>query len=110
MRASNAGTVQGWLSAHIYLGASLLVVATLHAGFQVGWNVHTLALVLMLVVIFSGFFGVFAYVRYPTLMTRNRQDATRDAMLGWDASSTSAGTPETILIKSGNGTDDTRWS
>ncbi len=31
--------------------------------------------------IFSGFFGVYVYLRYPTLMTRNRENATRDAML-----------------------------
>jgi len=75
------GTLRGWLSAHIYLGTSLILIVLLHAGFQVGWNLHTLAFVLMLIVIFSGFFGVYAYLRYPTLMTRNRESATRDAML-----------------------------
>lgn len=75
------GTAVGWLSAHVYLGTTLILIAFLHSGFQVGWNVHTLALVLMLLVIFSGFFGVYAYLRYPTLMTRNRDNATRDAML-----------------------------
>jgi hypothetical protein len=75
------GTLRGWLSAHVYLGTALAFVGLLHSGFQFGWNVHTLALVLMLAVILSGFFGVYAYLRYPTLMTRNRQDATRDAML-----------------------------
>ncbi len=75
------GSVRGWLSAHVYLGTALTFVGLLHSGFQFGWNVHTLALVLMLVVIVSGFFGVYAYLRYPTLMTRNRQDATRNAML-----------------------------
>jgi hypothetical protein len=35
----------------------------------------------MLVVIFSGFFGVYVYLRYPNLMTRNRDSATRTAML-----------------------------
>lgn len=71
----------GWLSAHVYLGTSLILIALLHCGFQVGWNIHTLALVLMLLVIFSGFFGVYAYLRYPGLMTRNRQSASREAML-----------------------------
>src|SRR5262245_24179606 len=36
---SRLGTVQGWTSAHVYLGASLLVIATLHTGFEFGWNV-----------------------------------------------------------------------
>jgi hypothetical protein len=76
-----SGTARGWLSAHVYLGATLILIAFLHAGFQVGWNIHTLALVLMLLVIFSGFFGVYAYLRYPAMMTRNRADTTRDAML-----------------------------
>ena len=79
--ATNMGTTRGWLSAHIYLGTSLILITLLHCGFQFGWNLHTFALVLMLIVIFSGFFGVYAYLRYPTLMTRNRESATRDAML-----------------------------
>jgi hypothetical protein len=78
---NGAGTLRGWLSAHIYLGTALILIVLLHAGFQLGWNIHTLAFVLMLIVIFSGFFGVYVYLRYPTLMTRNRESATREAML-----------------------------
>ncbi len=78
---SNLGTVRGWLSAHVYLGLALLLVVTLHSGFQFGWNVHTLAYVLMCVVIASGLFGVVAYLRYPQLMSDNRTSLTRDQML-----------------------------
>lgn len=78
---NNVGTLRGWLSAHIYLGTCLILIVLLHAGFQLGWNIHTLAFVLMLIVIFSGFFGVYVYLRYPNLMTRNRESATREAML-----------------------------
>ena len=78
---SNVGQVQGWLSAHVYLGASLVVVVTLHAGFEVGWNVHTLAYVLMLLVIASGMIGAYAYIRYPRLITENLRDDTLDSLL-----------------------------
>lgn len=79
--STTLGSTRGWLSAHIYLGTALILVALLHCGFQFGWNLHTFTLVLMLAVIFSGFFGVYAYLRYPAMMTRNRENATRDAML-----------------------------
>ena len=78
---STLGTVQGWLSAHVYLGASLLVIATLHAAFQVGWNVHTLAYALMVVVILSGFYGVYAYLRYPPRITDTLGEHTLDTLL-----------------------------
>jgi len=78
---STLGTLQGWLSAHVYLGASLLAIATLHAAFQVGWNVHTLAYVLMIVVILSGFYGVWAYLRVPTRITDTLGDDTLESLL-----------------------------
>ena len=73
-------SLKDWLSAHVYLGLALVVVATLHAGFQVGWNIHTLAYALMLVVIISGVFGVVGYARVPGLMTRNRMSQSLDGM------------------------------
>lgn len=79
---SNLGSLRGWLSAHIYLGSSLLVIATLHSGGELGWNVHTLAYVLMTIVILSGFFGVFVYWRYPHFLSKNRNNRTRQEVLG----------------------------
>jgi hypothetical protein len=80
--AQNHGILVGRLSAHVYLGLCLLIVATLHTGFHFGWNIHTLAYALMCVVIASGIFGVFYYARYPRLMTENRQNTTMRQMLG----------------------------
>ncbi len=79
--SSAMGTVQGWTSAHVYLGTGLIIIATLHSAFEFGWNIHTLAYVLMMVVILSGFFGVFAYLRYPELMTANLAGETLETML-----------------------------
>ena len=79
--SSRVGTVQGWLSAHVYLGTALLVVGTLHTGFELGPNVHTLAYVLMVATVASGFYGVYAYLSVPGLMTANRGEETLEAML-----------------------------
>ena len=79
--SSALGTLRGWVSAHVYLGLTLIVVATLHTGFQFGWNIHTLCYVLMVVVILSGLFGVVLYQRYPEQMSRNRAQQTQDGML-----------------------------
>lgn len=74
-------TVQGWLSAHVYLGSALVFVATLHTGFQFAWNLHTLAYVLMCLVIASGFWGITVYVRYPTELSSNRKNKTQNELL-----------------------------
>lgn len=74
-------TLQGWLSAHIYLGASLVVLATLHTGFHFAWNLHTLSYLLMMFVIASGFYGIYAYLRFPSLMTENMGEDTLEGLL-----------------------------
>ena len=73
--------LKAWTSAHVYLGLSLIVVATLHTGFQLGWNVHTLAYVLMMLVIGSGMFGIWAYATLPSVLSSNREQMTQGQMI-----------------------------
>ena len=75
--SSTFGTVLGWTSAHVYLGSALLLVATLHSAGQLGWNVHSLAYILMCLVIFSGFYGIYAYANYPRAIDANRSGSSR---------------------------------
>ena len=93
------------MSAHVYFGLALIVVATLHTGFRFHWNVHTLAFVLMVIVILSGMFGAYAFWRYPGLMTTNRAGATLDTMtaelaaLDGQCRELALGLPDEILAK-----------
>ena len=74
-------SLKAWTSAHVYLGLSLIVIATLHTGFQLGWNVHTLAYALMMLVIASGIWGVIAYATIPKALGSNRDEMTQNDML-----------------------------
>ena len=75
--ASTMGSVQGWASAHVYLGLAVVFVATLHCAFHFHWNVHTLAYVLMCAVVASGIFGILAYVYFPRQLSENRAGGAR---------------------------------
>lgn len=58
---SRNATLKGWLAAHVWLGIALAIIVPLHAGFQFGFNVHTLAYALMVAVIISGIWGALNY-------------------------------------------------
>lgn len=78
---SGRGSLVAWVSAHVYLGLSLLVIGTLHAGFQLGWNVHSLAYLLMVAVIVTGIYGVIAYASLPARVTAGRDQLEFRAMV-----------------------------
>ena len=78
---SAGAPLRGWLSAHVYLGAVLLLLVPLHSAFQFGANLHTLAYVLMSMVIVSGVVGVAYYTSVPERMTENRPGEKLAALL-----------------------------
>ena len=80
-RYRSSGTTQGWLSAHIYLGTALTFLATFHSGLHFGLNIHTVTYGILLVVVVSGFFGNYAYMIYPRLMTENMGEDNLDGLL-----------------------------
>ncbi len=77
---ANWGSTKSWTSAHVYLGSALLVIATLHSATQMGWNVHTLAYLLMWVVVLSGMFGTWAYLILPRRLSQLRGGGTRSEL------------------------------
>lgn len=80
-RYRGSGSTQGWLSAHIYLGTALTFVATFHTGFHFGFNIHTVAYAMLMIVVVSGFFGNYAYMLYPRQMTDNMGEDSLDGLL-----------------------------
>jgi hypothetical protein len=74
--AAGRSTLAGWLSAHVYIGVSIPVLATLHCGFSFGWNIHTTAYVLMMCVVLSGVLGMFRYTLVPREITENMGEQT----------------------------------
>jgi hypothetical protein len=78
---TRSAPLKGWLSAHVYIGTILLVLVPLHSAFQFGWNVHTLAYVLLAGVILSGICGVIAYAALPNPKNTNRRGRKISSLL-----------------------------
>ena len=69
---SRLGTVEGWTSAHVYLGTAVLIISLLHCAAQLAsLNVHTMTFWLMLIVVCSGFYGLYVYLHVPEGMSEN---------------------------------------
>jgi hypothetical protein len=77
LRAWRLGRVQAWLRAHIWLGLLCLPLLVLHSGFRWGGALSTVLLVLLLVVIASGVWGVLLQQLLPS---RLLDDAPAEAM------------------------------
>ncbi|HRI39141.1 MAG TPA: hypothetical protein PLO50_11330 [Nitrospira sp.] len=77
---SQLGSLQGWVSAHVYLGLLTVIVIPLHAGFRFGWDVHTLAFVLLIIVVGSGVIGISLYRVIPTRLTRLEMKQQADSI------------------------------
>lgn len=65
---SNLGAVRGWLSAHVYLGLSLVFIVTLHSGFNFGLNLQSFTYALSLIVVATGMWGVAMYLSKPAIL------------------------------------------
>ena len=74
-------SLKAWTSAHVYLGLALIIIGTLHTGFQFGWNVHTIAYVLMMLVILSGIYGITVYAALPQGLSDSRSEMTGPQMI-----------------------------
>ena len=78
--SSGKGTLQGWVSAHVYLGLFTLLVIPMHAGFRFGADIHTLAFILLAIVVFSGIIGVVLYMSVPSRLTEHESGLQSDAI------------------------------
>jgi len=80
-RYGKIGLLQGWVSAHVYLGTALIGVSLFHSAGQLGWNIHSLFFWLMVVVILSGMFGLFGYLVLPRRLASIRKTRSREEMI-----------------------------
>ncbi len=58
-------SLRAWLSFHVYIGTMTLLLVPLHAGFKFGFDIHTLAYVLLVMVVGSGIVGAALYLLLP---------------------------------------------
>ncbi|HAZ41178.1 MAG TPA: hypothetical protein DCY52_02815 [Methylococcaceae bacterium] len=73
---NNRFSLVQWLSGHVWLGTSLLVLATLHCGFQFDPNMHTVFYFVMVLTVISGMVGVYFYIKVPASISRNLEKAS----------------------------------
>ncbi len=75
---SKLGTLEGWLQAHVVLGALVFLVALFHAGFRFEDRVAVAAFAALTLVWLSGLVGAVLYSVVPRLLTEVQSDLSTD--------------------------------
>ncbi len=78
---SEINTLREVLSAHVWIGLSLLILVPLHSGFEFHLNVHTLAFVLCVLTILTGIWGIYLYRALPKNIKSNRGEGSMRNLL-----------------------------
>jgi hypothetical protein len=68
VRVWRIGRAQTWLRAHIWLGLLCVPLLIYHSGFRLGGSLSTVLMILLLIVILSGIWGLFLQQILPTRM------------------------------------------
>jgi hypothetical protein len=71
-------SLRSWLSFHVYVGMMTLILVPLHAGFKFGVDIHTLAYVLLVIVVVSGIIGSALYLSIPRRFGQYGRELTYD--------------------------------
>ncbi len=69
-------SLRAWLSSHVYIGMMTLILVPLHAGFKFGFDIHTLAYVLLAIVVVSGIGGAALYLLIPRRFSQFGEELT----------------------------------
>lgn len=64
------GSMRQWVDAHNYIGVALLLLALMHAGFQLDSNIHGWTMILLFVLVTTGLVGTISYRYFPKLIER----------------------------------------
>ncbi len=110
MRRWRVGRVRTWMSAHIWLGLLTVPLAIVHAGIPWGGSLATLTMILLLIVVGSGIFGLVLQQYIPNKMTQFAAGETIYSQIGTVAKQMVIEADALVSASTGTVVGKTEWS
>lgn len=79
-RSRRWGRLETWLQSHVYLGFLALVLAVYHSGFRLDDKVAVATLVVLVLVVVTGFIGAVLYTTVPRVLTEVQSNVPMEEM------------------------------
>ncbi len=110
MRRWRIGRVRTWMSAHIWLGLLTVPLSLVHSGFPWSGSVASMTMILLLVVVGSGVFGLCLQHYIPRKMTQSWPNETVYTQIALVAKQIVAEADALVSATTGSIVGDTDWS